>query len=66
MSALAKIRKVGGSLMVTIPSNLVKPKNLRDGDLVEIEVNKQKIDFFGAMPGIGPFTEEDRMEDRDL
>lgn len=64
MKSLSRTRAIGGSLVVTVPAEIVKSEGLREGELVEVEVRKQKRDFFGALRGIGPFTEEDRMEDR--
>ena len=64
MSNITKTRAIGGSLVVTIPMEIVREKNLQEDELVEIEVRKKKNDFFGICRGIGKFTEEDRMEDR--
>ncbi|MEK6895079.1 MAG: AbrB/MazE/SpoVT family DNA-binding domain-containing protein [Nanoarchaeota archaeon] len=64
MKVVTKTRSVGGSLVVTIPSEIVKEEMLKENEVVEIEVKKHKRDFFGALKGIGKFTEEDRMEDR--
>jgi len=64
MKSLTRTRAVGGSLIVTIPREIVKEQMLRENELVEIEVKKQRRDFFGVLKGIGKFTEKDRMEDR--
>ena len=64
MSVLTRTRCVGGSLMITIPKEIVKEKSLKEGELIEIEVEKAKIDGFGALKGIGKFTHKDRIEDR--
>ena len=50
--------------MITIPKEIVKEKSLKEGELIEIEVEKAKIDGFGALKGIGKFTHKDRIEDR--
>ena len=63
--ALAKARKIGGSLMVTIPKEVVEQEDIREGEFIELEVRKAKRSFFGATPGIGPFTREDKMGDHD-
>jgi hypothetical protein len=60
--ALAKARRIGGSLMVTIPIEVVEQEGIREGELVELEVKKAKKSFFGATPGIGPMTQEDEMD----
>jgi len=62
---VVKARKIGGSLMVTIPKELVEQEDIREGELVELEVKKAKRSFFGITPGIGPFTSEDKIKDHD-
>jgi len=64
MKSLTRTRAVGGSLIVTIPKEIVKSEMLRENDSIEIEVRKARIDGFGAIRGIGKFTREDRIEDR--
>ena len=60
MKALTKTRAIGGSLVVTIPKEIVKDEMLIEGEVVEVEVKKRKKDYFGALKGIGKFTEEDK------
>lgn len=57
---LGKMRRIGGSLMVTVPANFVKQENFQEDDLVEITVKKRKVSGFGMLKGIGSFTREDR------
>ena len=64
MKTLTRTRAIGGSLVVTIPKEIVREEFLKEGELVEIEVKKTKKDFFGALKGIGEFKRKDRMEDR--
>ncbi len=65
-TALARTRKIGGSLVVTIPKEIVKLKQLRENEIVEIKVKKKRRDYFGALKGIGSYNrEEDRMKDRE-
>jgi antitoxin component of MazEF toxin-antitoxin module len=63
--SVTKTRKVGGSLVVTIPRKLVESKKLREGELVEIAVKKVKKDGFGLLKGIEPFTAEDELDTHD-
>jgi hypothetical protein len=63
--AVVKTRKIGGSLMVTIPKEVVEREDIREGELLELEVRKARRSFFGITPGVGPFTREDRMGDHD-
>lgn len=64
LKAISRIRSIGGSLVVTIPREIVKEKSFNEGELVELEIEKTKKDFFGVLKGIGHFTSKDRMEDR--
>ncbi len=66
MKTITIPRRVGGSLVVTLPNFLVKAESLEEDVPVEIEVKKSKKSFFGALKGVGPFTKEDRMEDREI
>ena len=57
---LSKARKIGGSLVVTIPIQIVKDEQICENDEVEIKVKKRKKDYFGVLKGIGSFKEKDR------
>ncbi|MGD9276464.1 MAG: hypothetical protein PVJ67_04805 [Candidatus Pacearchaeota archaeon] len=62
MKTVSRTRKIGGSLVVTIPKEIVKEKCLGEGELVTFDVNKVKFDGFGALKGIGKFTRKEREE----
>ncbi len=62
MEVLTKLRKVGGSLMVRIPKDVVEHESLHEGEAVKLEVKKVKISGFGSLKGIGPFTKEDEFK----
>ncbi len=62
MEAIAKTRAIGGSLVVTIPSEIVKLENIQEGEYVEINVKKKRTDYFGALKGIGKFTRRDKIK----
>jgi hypothetical protein len=55
---LAKTRKVGGSLIVTLPKELVESKKIKEGEIIEISVKKLRKKGFGILKGVGPFTPE--------
>ena len=63
--ALARVRKVGGSLVVTIPREVAEEEGVKAGEIVNLEIRKTRKSFFGAARGIGPFTVEDEMKDHD-
>lgn len=58
---LAKTRKVGGSLVVTLPKELVESEKIKEGEVIEISVKKLRKDGFGILKGVGPFTAEDEL-----
>jgi len=62
---LAKTRKVGGSLVVTLPKELVESEKIREGEIVEITVKKLRKKGFGILKGLGPFTVEDELKAHD-
>lgn len=63
---ISKVRSIGGSLVVTIPREIVKSKSITEGELIKLTIEKPKKDFFGALKGIGSFTRKDRTGDRKL
>ncbi|MBS7281512.1 MAG: AbrB/MazE/SpoVT family DNA-binding domain-containing protein [Candidatus Freyarchaeota archaeon] len=60
-----RARKVGGSLVVTLPKKLVESKKIREGELLEIIIKKVRIDGFGVCKGMKPFTAEDELKTHD-
>ena len=61
-TTLVKTRRVGGSLVVTLPKEVTESKGIKEGEIVEIIVKKLRIDGFGALRGIGPFTVDDELK----
>ena len=57
-SATVKTKKIGGSIMVRIPKELVESLSLGENELVNITVNKTRKSGFGIAPGIGPYKHE--------
>lgn len=62
MEAIVRTRKVGGSIMATIPSDIAKKLNIGENEVIEIDVKKQKKSFFGIAKKISEFREEDRFD----
>jgi antitoxin component of MazEF toxin-antitoxin module len=63
--ALARVRRIGGRLVVTIPRKAAEEEGVKSGDVVTIEVRKAKKSFFGSDRGVGPFTADDEMTDHE-
>jgi len=59
---LVKTRKVGGSIVVTLPKELVEAQNIKENQCVEITVKKCRKDGFGMFKGMSPFTAEDELK----
>ena len=62
MESLAKTRKIGGSLVVTIPKTIVEEEDLIENQIVKIDVKKIKKSGFGMFRGLGKFTKEDKFK----
>ena len=65
MEAIAKTKAVGGSLMITIPKDIVIEESIKEGEVIKIHVEKIKKDWFGCLKGIGSFTKDDEMKTHD-
>ncbi len=64
METITKTRKIGGSLVVTIPRAIVEEQGLTENQAVKINVQKLKKNGFGMFPQLGEFTKEDRIKFR--
>jgi antitoxin component of MazEF toxin-antitoxin module len=60
--ALAIAKKVGGSIMVRLPKEIVQQEDIHEGEMVELEVRKTRKAWVGATPEVSPFTHEDELE----
>lgn len=56
-------RKVGGSLMVTIPKEIAELENIHPGEMIQIEIHKIKKDWFGCLKGVGGPLQKDEKVD---
>ena len=64
METIVKMRKLGGSLIVRIPKELVEEEGLHEGESVRLKVKKVRKSWFGALKGIGPMTKEDELDEQ--
>mgnify|MGYP001581354459 CR=1 FL=1 len=63
MKTITRTRAIGGSLVVTIPKEIVKEQGLQNDELVEIEIEKIKKSGFGLFKGkLGRFKQEDKLD----
>jgi len=58
---LTKTRKVGGSLVVTLPKELVENQKIKANEIVEITVKKCRKAGFGTLKNMKPFTVKDEL-----
>ena len=61
VGCLTKTRKVGGSLVVTLPKKLVESQKIKPDEIVEVTVKKCKKAGFGALKNMKSFTVEDEL-----
>lgn len=55
-----KIKQWGNSLALIIPRDIAKREELNAGDIVKVEISKEKrVDAFGMFKGAPPFSKED-------
>jgi antitoxin component of MazEF toxin-antitoxin module len=59
---LTKTRKVGGSIVVTLPKEVVDLQQIKENEYVEITVKKCRKDGFGILKGMAFFTVEDELK----
>ena len=60
--ALIRAKRIGGSIMARIPKEIAEKEDIREGDLVEIEVTKARRSWFGSMPDIPSMSREDELD----
>jgi bifunctional DNA-binding transcriptional regulator/antitoxin component of YhaV-PrlF toxin-antitoxin module len=57
---ITRARKAGGSLILTIPKDVRQSLGIEEDQLVEIDIRSPRVDFFGAIPKINPYTQNAR------
>jgi len=63
--SLVKVRRVGGSLVVTVPKEIVESEGIKEGELVLLDIKKAKKSWFGVAVGIGSFRPADELKSHD-
>ena len=58
MDATGRVRRVGGSLMVAIPPEVVEAEGLHEGATVHLRVVRKRRSAFGSVPGLAPWSHE--------
>lgn len=61
IEAIAKTRKLGGSLIVTIPKMIVESEGLSENQMIRVHIQKIKKSGFGLCRGVGPFIKEGKL-----
>ena len=64
METIARTRKIGGSIVVTIPKEIVKEQGLRSNELINFSVKKRKRSGFGILKGMAKVSEKELREMR--
>lgn len=60
MEAITVTRRIGGSLVVTIPRKIVELQHLQENQPVLIDIQKKKISGFGISHGLASFSASDK------
>ncbi|HIH25166.1 AbrB/MazE/SpoVT family DNA-binding domain-containing protein [Candidatus Woesearchaeota archaeon] len=60
MEILTKTRRIGRSLVVTIPKNVVEEQNIKEGQAIIIEIKNFKKSGFGISKCLASFSKEDK------
>ncbi len=55
-------RKVGGSLMVTIPKEVAELEGIHAGEMIRIQIQKIKKDLCGAFPTLTSMKKEEKLD----
>jgi len=65
VQVLQKTKKIGGSIMVRIPKEVVELEHIEEGEFIQIDIQKPRKDWFGAFPQLKPWNKEtDRMRSK--
>lgn len=59
MKTFARTRKFGGSIVVTLPKEIIKEENNQEENLWERDIQKTKKNYFGLLKGMKKFTKKD-------
>ena len=62
--SLTTTRRVGGSIIVTLPKEMVESESIVEGEIVKIKVEKVKKSGFGILKGMNSFKKEDKLDTR--
>ncbi|MBI3032537.1 AbrB/MazE/SpoVT family DNA-binding domain-containing protein [Candidatus Woesearchaeota archaeon] len=61
MEVFSRARRVGGSIMVRIPPEILEQENIQNNEVVKLTIEKAKKDWFGVFKGAGKFTKHDEL-----
>jgi antitoxin component of MazEF toxin-antitoxin module len=61
-TALVKARRLGGSIIVSIPKTIVEHEGIVPGESIKITIKKARTSWFGALKGVGPMAREDEFD----
>ena len=62
VKCLTRTRRIGGSLVVTLPKELVETQKIKENEFLEINVKKCRKKGFGILKGMKSFTVEDELK----
>ena len=60
-STIQLTKKVGGSLMVRIPKEIVEQEGIHEGEALILDISKAKKDWFGCFKNISSMKKSDKL-----
>ena len=61
-TTLVKARRLGGSIVVRIPKEIVDLEGIMPGETLGINIKKVRKSWFGAFKGFKQFTKEEEFD----
>ncbi len=58
METIQRAKRIGGSLMIRIPKDIVEHESIHAGEAVQLEIKKVRKDWFGSVPDLKPWNKE--------
>jgi len=65
ISVYVRTRRVGGSLVITLPHEVVDLIGVREKEVLRVTVARPRRSFFGAFRGVGTYSHRERADHRD-
>lgn len=65
MKTIATTKKIGGSIMIIVPKDVLEAENIGENQKVDVDIKKARISGFGILKGLKIKKEHIRASDFD-